>query len=309
MKIYTIIVTYNGSKWIDKCFGSLTKSNIPLKILAIDNASTDNTPLFIKEKFPQVEVIETGQNLGFGKANNIGLEIAAKNNANFVFLLNQDAWIEPATIEKLVNVSIQHPEFGIISPLQLNGSNDYFEQSFKKYLGENNTSGFLSDLYFDRLKDIYQTNYTNAASWLITAECLKRVGGFNPLFFHYGEDDEYLNRCKYKGLKIGIAPSTSITHDTIFKEINPNNLYNNQKAENTIKGRLLNLKNNIPAKHYLIREIIINTIKSLLLHFKIDEFTRKKNKGLWYSFKMLDAIKKSRAIILKNNYPYLNIER
>ena len=66
--VYTIIVTYNGAKWINKCFGSLQSSSIPLKIIAVDNNSKDNTPQIIKAKFPDVEVIETGENLGFGKA-------------------------------------------------------------------------------------------------------------------------------------------------------------------------------------------------------------------------------------------------
>ncbi len=76
MKIKAIIVTYNGLKWIDKCFSSLYKSETPLEIITIDNGSVDGSIDKIKKNFPQVEIIENGKNLGFGKANNIGLSMA-----------------------------------------------------------------------------------------------------------------------------------------------------------------------------------------------------------------------------------------
>jgi N-acetylglucosaminyl-diphospho-decaprenol L-rhamnosyltransferase len=120
--IYSIVVTYNGSKWLDKCFGSLLNSTVSTKIIAIDNKSTDGTPDEIRLKFPSVEVIETGKNLGFGKANNIGLTRALNENADYVFLLNQDAWVEPDTIGKLI--STQSSEYAILSPVHLNGQGD-----------------------------------------------------------------------------------------------------------------------------------------------------------------------------------------
>ena len=76
MKIYTIVVTYNGEKWVDKCFGSLQQSNIPVHIVAIDNASTDGTIKKIKNDYPEVEIIINKKNIGFGQANNIGLQRA-----------------------------------------------------------------------------------------------------------------------------------------------------------------------------------------------------------------------------------------
>ena len=86
---YVIVVTYNGSKWIDKCFGSLVNSTIPLQIFAVDNGSSDGTPDIIRSKFPSVQVIENKENLGFGQANNIGIRQAYDAGADYVFLLNR----------------------------------------------------------------------------------------------------------------------------------------------------------------------------------------------------------------------------
>jgi N-acetylglucosaminyl-diphospho-decaprenol L-rhamnosyltransferase len=97
-KICVIVITYNGAKWVEGCFGSLMQSSVPLNIIAVDNASSDNTVALIKNKFAGVALIESGTNLGFGKANNIGLKRAAEDNADFIFLLNQDAFVKPDTI-------------------------------------------------------------------------------------------------------------------------------------------------------------------------------------------------------------------
>ena len=97
MKIFAIVITYNGQKWYDRCFGSLSASETPVEIVVVDNASSDDTVGFIKERFPGVHLIESKENLGFAKANNIGIRYALDNDADFVFLLNQDAWIEKDT--------------------------------------------------------------------------------------------------------------------------------------------------------------------------------------------------------------------
>lgn len=82
MKVNTIIVTYNGAQWIEKCLDSLHECKVKTHILIVDNASTDNTLSIIREKYPEVELIESAKNLGFGKANNIGLRKALDERAD-----------------------------------------------------------------------------------------------------------------------------------------------------------------------------------------------------------------------------------
>lgn len=216
MHIYSIVVTYNGSKWLDKCLGSLINSTISTTILVIDNKSTDGTPEKIRLKFPSVEIIETGQNLGFGKANNIGLTRALSEKADYVFLLNQDAWVEADTIEKLI--SAQSSEYAILSPVHLNGAGDALDSNFAYYLSNSLTPSIISDIYLNRVKDIYGIQYVNAAAWLLNMQCIEIVGGFDPGFFMYGEDDNYIRRVKYYGLKIGVCPAAKIYHDRQFRD-------------------------------------------------------------------------------------------
>lgn len=215
MKIIVIIVTFNGAHWIEKCFGSLINSTIPIKVIAIDNASTDGTPDIIRKKYPNVEVIETGKNLGFGKANNIGFKRALSEESDFVFLLNQDASIQSNTISELIKIAIQNPEFGILSPIHLNGKGDKLDQHFKNYLLNTINSDIYSDIILNsnRVNKLYELDFVNAAAWLIRKNVLESVGGFDPLFEHYGEDEDYINRLKYHNKKIGIVTNTFIFHD------------------------------------------------------------------------------------------------
>ena len=217
MKVVVIVVTFNGSKWVNKCFGSIEKSSIPVSVLAIDNCSTDDTVSLIRNNFTSVELIQTGENIGFGKANNIGLKKALQNHADYVFLLNQDVWVEIDTIELLINNADQNKSFGILSPLHIMPNNDKLEWYFSTYITPDKCPNLYSDMYFNKLENIYEVQFVNAAAWLITKKCLQQVGGFDPLFPHYGEDEDYCERTKYKKYKIGVVPSAKIFHDITYK--------------------------------------------------------------------------------------------
>jgi N-acetylglucosaminyl-diphospho-decaprenol L-rhamnosyltransferase len=214
--VFSVVITYNGSKWIDRCLGSLLKSTIPIKVIVIDNGSSDGTPEKVRQNYAQVEIIEAHQNLGFGKANNIGIKRAYEAGADHIFLLNQDAWMEPDAIEKLIDVASRHPEYGIISPVHLNGDRNAFDYGFLNYLCRNENRDYLSDFYLknnEELAEIYQLDFVNAAFWLLPRRTIETVGGFNPFFFQYGEDRDYVNRCRHFGLKVGFVPSAKAFHD------------------------------------------------------------------------------------------------
>ena len=87
MKVLVIIVSYNFERWIDRCLNSLRHSEYPIDVLVIDNGSKDQTIQRIKNDFPEIRLIESPENLGFGKANNIGMKIALEEGYQYVFLL------------------------------------------------------------------------------------------------------------------------------------------------------------------------------------------------------------------------------
>lgn len=209
--IFVIVVTYNGMEWYERCFSSFRMSSIPVTTIAVDNDSQDGTVDYIQREFPEIVVIKSPENLGFGKANNIGIRYALDHGADYVFLLNQDAWIDSDALEKLITIHHNNPEYGLLSPMHLNV--DRTGLVMKYFCMQSNNEKLITDLYFDRVADIYETTYIHAAAWLLPRHTLLTIGGFDPIFFHYAEDDDYLNRLRFHGVKIGVCPSVRIVHD------------------------------------------------------------------------------------------------
>jgi len=212
-KTLAIVVTYNGEEWIEYCFNSLMLSDIPIDIICIDNNSSDNSVAIIRNKFPTVELIVSKENLGFGKANNIGLAKCISQDYDYAFLLNQDARIEENTISQLINIQKNNKDYGILSPIHRSFDNSKLDYNFSLYLRSNNTKHIISDYILNQnIKELYETDFVNAAIWLISKECLQQVKSFNPIFPHYGEDDEFIFRAKRLNFKIGIVPSALANH-------------------------------------------------------------------------------------------------
>ena len=150
MKILTIIVTYNGLQWYERCLGSLQHSTIPVDIMVIDNASQDGSADWIAAHYPEINLIRSDKNLGFGQANNIGMRYALDNGYDYVFLLNQDAWLHTKDcIERLVQAAENHPEYMIMSALWLYGSGERITKGSKQHMiaMEHKDNDFVSDLY------------------------------------------------------------------------------------------------------------------------------------------------------------------
>lgn len=211
-RTFFVVVTFNGLKWIERCLASIYMSNCD-NIIIVDNCSTDGTVEFIKSKFPSVALVELRENIGFGAANNIGMKMAMENGCDFVFLLNQDAWIEPDTINHLIDVYKKHPEYGILSPMHVNADYTALDFNFSNYLVPQFCPDLYSDIYFRSTKEVYEIDFVNAAAWLISRKCLETVGFFDSLFYHYCEDSNYCHRVLYNELKIGVCPGTRIVHD------------------------------------------------------------------------------------------------
>lgn len=214
MKILVIIVTYNAMQWAERCFYSLRKSTVKSDVFVVDNGSTDGTQAYIQAHFPEVLFHQSETNLGFGKANNLGLQYALDQNYDYVYLLNQDAWVLEDTFEKLMDISQRNSEYGILSPFQMEANMEHLDSNFKKKVCSWNSSpNLLDDLYFRKNKDVIPVLHVMAAHWLITRDCLIKVGGFSPTFPHYGEDNNFEHRAIYRGFKIGIVPCCQAVHD------------------------------------------------------------------------------------------------
>jgi GT2 family glycosyltransferase len=270
--VYSIVVTYNGQNYIKKCLAQLLLSTINVSVVVVDNCSTDETVEIIKTYFQSVTLIPLDTNTGFGRANNIGIKYAHDRNADFIFLLNQDVYVEKDTIAILVKIAIKNKGYGVLSPMHLNGNGDMLDHNFQAFTSS--VTQLWSDLYTQKHKvqELYMCGFVNAAAWLVSSHCISSVGGFDPLFFHYGEDNDFINRVIFRNLRIGICPHARIFHDRGYG----NKLNNQSELDVRFLFTLIHLKNINNKLSKLSRDMYVSCLSELvasILNFRFGRIT------------------------------------
>ena len=186
-KVLVIVVTYNGMQWLERCLGSVIGT---ADVYVWDNDSTDGSADYVESHFPKVKLMRSADNLGFSVPNNMGFKWAVEKGYDYVYLLNQDAWLKEGALEKLVEAAESHPEYAVLSPLQ-------YQDGYKEL-----------DRQFAKDKP------PPAAHWLVRVEALRKIGLFNEkLFPFYGQDDDWCNRARYHRYSIGIVNEALAVHD------------------------------------------------------------------------------------------------
>lgn len=214
MKTFIIIVTFNGERWIDKCIGGIYDCNKNIQIIVVDNNSSDGTVSYVKQYYPKILLVELPNNLGFGKANNVGIQLGLDKGADYIFLLNQDAWIDEKSLLKLIEIHKEsYQPLGIISPMHLTSKGSALDFRFSIPCNALECKGLISDAILNTVKTTYDITFVNAALWLIPTDVIKKVGVFDPIFPHYGEDLDYVNRVIGHNFKIVICPGVNGFHD------------------------------------------------------------------------------------------------
>ena len=226
MDLSIIIVNYNVKEFLQNLIHSIEKAstNLTKEIIIIDNASDDGSVDFIKEKFPQIKLIANQTNLGFGKANNIGLKQAA---GKYILLINPDTLVAEDTFEKMIQFFESNKNIGlagckILNPdgtLQLACRRSFPGPwtSFTKVTGLSNlfpNSKIFARYnltYLDENKS-YEVDAISGSFMMMRKEVYGKVGGFDEQFFMYGEDLDLCYRIQKAGYKVFYVHSTQIIH-------------------------------------------------------------------------------------------------
>jgi GT2 family glycosyltransferase len=215
-------------------------------VLVVDNNSSDETISCITSNYEKVKLFEESSNLGFGQANNKGISYALQNGAEHVFLLNQDAYLVDDCLEKLVSFQKKNKNYGIVSPIHTNAQQNRLDQRFSNYVRYDKNPNFYSDhVLGNTIQEVYDVPFVNAAGWLISKACLLSVGGFDPIFYHYGEDDNYCQRVLYHDFKIGILSKPRLIHDREDRLTPEVELYSNaffELEERRLKTKYANVE-------------------------------------------------------------------
>ena len=250
------MVSYNGANYLERLFNSIEKLEPDADVIVIDNNSKDNSVEII-EKHEKIKLIQLDKNKGFGAANNIGLKHAIDNEYHYVFLFNQDTYLTKPIFEELIRISNLKDNYCLLSPIQMNGTNTKLDSSFEDFLYE---SGYISKKILDPNNQLYKLNFIQAASWFIPIEVINLIGGFDPIFFHYGEDNNYCQRLEYFNVPVYVVQSLSICHDSNPFNVNYPRNYGNYHL-NRLKCNFLIEYANINSNNKL------NSNKLIILEF------------------------------------------
>lgn len=211
MLIYVLVLNWNG--WHDTldCLASLDRlHDQEHHVLVIDNGSSDGSAARLRAARPDVEIVEIGENLGFGGGNNCGIRIALERGADFVWLLNNDTVVDPGALEALIDEARRSEDIGLVASLILRREQPEIIQAW----GGGRLS-FLSG----RTRDFKQAvaeeevHFLTAASLLARRAVLEQTGGFDSRrFFMYWEDVDLCLRARQLGWRLRVAERSRVWH-------------------------------------------------------------------------------------------------
>jgi poly-beta-1,6-N-acetyl-D-glucosamine synthase len=225
VKISIVIVTWNQRQIVKQCLDSLEQyaSDPTVEVVVIDNASADGTPEMVRELYPHIVLLEQSSNLGFAKANNIGL---ARSSGKYICLINSDVVVPPGCIEKQTSYMEDHADVGMVGPkMRLRDCTigqscmgfptvwnwlcralalDALFRSSKLF------GGYLrTDFDYKRTEDV---DVLTGWFWVVRRDALEQVGPLDDRYFFYGEDIDWSKRFHQSGWRVVFYAEAEAIH-------------------------------------------------------------------------------------------------
>jgi len=220
-----VIVTWNGKQYALECLESIRmmSSRHPVEVIVVDNASTDGTPDAISALYPEVRLFRNEQNLGFARANNLGI---AASKGDYVALVNSDVVVPPHCVDRMLDYLEQNPDIGLLGPRMLSPDGGLGQSvnrvptiwnflcaalalhqiapTSRRFGGY----GMLGYSY-DRTEDV---EVLTGWFWMVPRRALEQVGGLDERFFMYGEDLDWSYRFHKCGWRVVFYADAEALH-------------------------------------------------------------------------------------------------
>lgn len=219
-KVSIIIVNFKTLQLTINCIESIidTIQSISYEIIVVDNASNDNSVEYIRQKYPEIRVVENEENFGFGKANNLGFTFA---KGEFLFLLNSDTKVEEDPFPKIFNFMETHKDLsiGIIGTFLIDQQGKYVKSGGAFY----SACKYLKLALFryayiptmeevDSSKEFVLVDYVIGADMFMAKKTFEKVNGFDEKIFMYFEDVELCKRIQSIGFQSYVLKAGKIVH-------------------------------------------------------------------------------------------------
>lgn len=218
--LFASVVNYCEYEEASNCIDAIVAAGIPAeKIIIVDNASPDGSGHRLQERFPACQMLYSTENVGYGQGHNLAIEflmVEREDEFELVLIVNPDVRVTSGALEELTRVIEDRPCLAGVSPVQWQ-SKDFdrldsiFESWFQAQGGQLGNIG---------RKTFVSTRSLLGAAMLLTREALAKVGGFDPLYFLYGEEEDLARRFRYHGFQLGVATRSFVVHGRPYQSEN-----------------------------------------------------------------------------------------
>jgi GT2 family glycosyltransferase len=214
--VYVVTLTWNQRADTLNCLESLSQITYPnYRLLLVDNASVDGTVEAVKERFPDVEVVVNPENLGFPGGFNVGLQRALDQGADYVFMINNDTFVEPNILSELVAHAVA-PDVGMVAPKIYCADEPnriWTIGGMRHPLTWEMTDIGDKQLDQGQWEDVVERDYLIGCALLIKRSLLEQVGlfdtGYCPIYY---EDSDLSMRARHAGYRLLMVPSARMWH-------------------------------------------------------------------------------------------------
>ena len=220
MRTLTVIVlAWNGLQLTRETLDSLARCRVPggwqLRVMLVDNASSDGTPAVIAAEYPWVELLALPENRRFAGGNNAGLERALAAGADAVMLLNNDVQAEAGLLEQLLDALAEHPDAGAAAPLIYHAAPTdmiwYAGGRCDLALAHTSHRG-IRERDGGQYRAVEDTGYLTGCCLLATSEAWRNVGPLDEGYFIYAEDADWSLRARAAGYALLFVPGARLWH-------------------------------------------------------------------------------------------------
>jgi GT2 family glycosyltransferase len=212
-----IVLNYNSREDTLACLQSLQHLTYRrITVILVDNGSTDGTVEAVRKQHPAVNVIATGQNLGFTGGNNVGIEYALNNGADYIMLLNNDTIVAPDMIDLMIEAMRQDPSIAVTGPtiyyydqpevVWSSGGSIDWKHGLTNMLGINEEDKGQ----FGQLPR--EVDFVTGCALLARRDVWEQAGLLANEFFMYYEETEWCVRAVRAGFKIAHVPAAMMWH-------------------------------------------------------------------------------------------------
>ncbi len=209
-----VVLNYNGIEHLKECFPSLVQIDYPrerLELMLVDNASTDASVEFTRTHYPQIRIVQSETNRGWGAGNNLG---ARHTTSQYVIFLNNDMWVQPGFVRGLVAAMQSGPTVACASAKILNwdGTQFDFAGAAAHFSGLAYQVGWRQPFQVDQFTTVEPLLFPCGGAMMVDRQVFLEAGGFDEDFFIYYDDLDLGWRLWIMGFQVVFAPDAVVYH-------------------------------------------------------------------------------------------------